>query len=450
VSMTADGTAGMWLESGEPVVLGPPLGGATGEGTVYEVAGRPQWVAKVFHRSLTDLQSKLDKVAAMVQSPPRGAVQPDGLIVLTWPESVLAGESGPLGYVMPRIGTASSVELHTMSNPSNRMDPMPTDPQWTRNATWGHLVNVAANLCLAVEVVHRVDAVIGDFQERNILVSDTTRVTLVDCDSMQFTDRTGRRFLCGVGRPEFTAPELAGVNLRTHAREKESDLFALAVHIHQLLMAGNHPFLRGEWTLPGDQPDALTLAKSGDWAGGPNSRLRTHPMAPPLSFLPTDIQQYFTRAFTAGARDPSARPTAAQWRVALSRIGLTTCSRDVHQVPVGCAFCPWCVIDVERASRKQRQDWLRPGDSTGSQSALSSSSTGPMLAGGRTTTPKKEPDRVFGMSTRVYLTVLLSVVLIVVALAAFIIWALLSGATTFGAGGSAPPEAILTDVLVRE
>ena len=73
-----------------------------------------------------------------------------------------------------------------------------------------------------------------------------------------------------------------------------------------------------------------------------------------------------------------------------------------------------------------------------------------MLAGGRTTTPKKEPDRVFGMSTRVYLTVLLSVVLIVVALAAFIIWALLSGATTFGAGGSAPPEAILTDVLVRE
>ena len=73
---------------------------------------------------------------------------------------------------------------------------------------------MAANLCLAVDTVHRVDAVIGDFQERNILVNDTTRVTLVDCDSMQFTGADGHQFLCGVGRPEFTAPELAGVDCR--------------------------------------------------------------------------------------------------------------------------------------------------------------------------------------------------------------------------------------------
>ena len=52
----------------------------------------------------------------------------------------------------------------------------------TKHPTWSHLVNVAANLCLALESVHRVDAVIGEFQERSILVSDTTRVTLVDCD----------------------------------------------------------------------------------------------------------------------------------------------------------------------------------------------------------------------------------------------------------------------------
>ena len=74
--------------------------------------------------------------------------------------------------------------------------------RWTarrpRHASWLHLVNVAANLCLAVENVHHVDAVIGDFQERNILVNDTTRVTLVDCDSMQFTDAAGHQFLCAV------------------------------------------------------------------------------------------------------------------------------------------------------------------------------------------------------------------------------------------------------------
>ena len=217
-----------------------------------------------------------------------------------------------------------------------------------------HLVNVAANLCLAVDVVHRVNAVIGDFQERNILVNDTTRVTLVDCDSMQFTDASGQQYLCAVGRPEFTAPELAGVDLAVTAREKPSDLFALAVHIHLLLMAGNHPFLRGAWTGGGEQPDAMTLAKAGQWAGGPNSPLRTHPLAPPVDFLPGTIQRLFERAFTDGARDPSSRPSAAEWRAALQALRVGNCPRG-HQVPIGTEQCPWCRIDDERANRKAQR-----------------------------------------------------------------------------------------------
>jgi hypothetical protein len=46
------------------------------------------------------------------------------------------------------------------------------------------------------------------------------------------------------------------------------------VHTHQLLMEGNHPFLRGNWVGDGRQPDAMSLARTGEWAGGPNSRLR--------------------------------------------------------------------------------------------------------------------------------------------------------------------------------
>jgi len=210
-----------------------------------------------------------------------------------------------------------------------------------------------------VETVHHVDAVIGDFQERNILVNDTTRVTLVDCDSIQFTDRSGGTFLCAVGRPEFTAPELAGVDLAVTARQKPSDLFALAVHIHLLLMAGNHPFLRGDWTGGGQQPDAMSLAASGEWAGGPGSRLRTNPLAPPIDFLPPEIQQLFTRAFTDGARDPAARPSAATWRAALQRIQITTCVRG-HQIPVEADPCPWCVIDDERVNRKAQRHMSVP------------------------------------------------------------------------------------------
>jgi DNA-binding helix-hairpin-helix protein with protein kinase domain len=346
-------TSVLRLGGGIGVRLGAVLARA-GEGTIQEVVGHPEWVAKVFHPDLKDRAAKCAKVAAMIESPPLGAVQADGFVVLTWPLHLVDGDGGPVGYIMRRVDTSDAVEIHTVSNPSNRLNPLASAPQWTPHVTWLHLVNVAANLCLAVDVVHRVDAVIGDFQERNILVNDTTRVTLVDCDSMQFTDAAGHQFLCGVGRPEFTAPELAGVSLAVTARRKPSDLFALAVHIHLLLMAGNHPFLRGQWTGGGEQPDAMTLAKAGHWAGGPGSPLRTHPLAPPVNFLPDNIQRLFVRAFTDGARDPSNRPSAAEWRTALQGLQVRTCVRG-HQVPVETEQCPWCRIDDERATRKTQR-----------------------------------------------------------------------------------------------
>ncbi len=341
------------LADGARVELGALLAKA-GEGSVYEVVGRPDSVIKIFHPALGDLAAKVDKVAAMAATPPPGAVQSDGFAVLTWPQQLVLKDDRPVGYLMARADTATAVEIHSLSNPSNRANPLPGSPQWTTDADWAHLVNAAANLCLAVQVVHRVDAVIGDFQERNILVSDTTRVTLVDCDSMQFTDKNGRQFLCGVARPEFTAPEVAVLNLRTQAREQPSDYFALAVHIHLLLMAGNHPFMRGMWNGLGEQPSALELAKSGDWAGGLNSRLQPHPLAPPPTFLPATIQALFSRAFGDGVTDPNLRPSAEQWREALLAIIFTRCTGgSAHQIPKGCAQCPWCDIDNERQKRRR-------------------------------------------------------------------------------------------------
>lgn len=342
------------LDGGGELSMGAVIAKA-GEGTVFEVMGHPEWVAKVFHPALGDLAAKVEKVAAMVGVSPPGAVQPDGFVVLTWPVHVLSDSGGVVGFVMSRVDTRNAVEIHSISNPSNRADPLPSAPQWTRGVTWVHLVNIAANLCLAVEAVHRVNAVIGDFQERNILVADTTQVTLVDCDSMQFIDGSGWQYLCGVGRPEFTAPELASVNLRERARERPSDLFALAVHIHLLLMGGNHPFMRGTWTGAGDQPDALSLAQSGAWAGAPGSLLARHPLAPPVTFLPDEVQRLFVRAFIDGARDPSVRPSAAEWREALLRIQVVTCPRGTHQMPAEADPCPWCAIDDERAQRKAQR-----------------------------------------------------------------------------------------------
>jgi DNA-binding helix-hairpin-helix protein with protein kinase domain len=220
VTSSGDRAAGFRLSGGDDIELGPVLARA-GEGLIHSILGHPDLVAKIFHSTLHELESKLDKVAAMVASQPHGATQDDGFFVLTWPMQLIRRDHRPAGYAMARIDTSNAVEIHTLSNPSNRARPLPSAPQWPADVTWGHLLTVAANLCLAVEVVHRVDAVIGDFQERNILVSDSCRVTLVDCDSMQFTDAAGRVFLCGsAGRssapPSWSAPICAAVHAASH------------------------------------------------------------------------------------------------------------------------------------------------------------------------------------------------------------------------------------------
>ncbi len=342
----------MTLQNGTPIQLGERLAKA-GEGTVWDVVGRPEWVAKIFHPDLKGLVAKREKVTAMTRVKPAGTVSRDGSIVLTWPQHLVLEGGVVRGYVMPKVDTRTTVEIHSVSNPTDRRGPLPNQPQWPRRADWAFLLNTAANLCIAVEAAHRVGAVIGDFQERNILVSDTSRVTLVDCDSMQFTAASGRRYLCDVGRPEFTAPELRNVDLKKTPRDRSSDLFALAVHLHLLLMNGNHPFSRGVWTGPGEQPGASVLAADGHWAGGPRSLLRTHRLAPPPSILPDPIQELFAQAFTYGAAYPTSRPPASEWRQALRAITTVRCRLNPsHRYPSHNQICPWCTLEQARATRR--------------------------------------------------------------------------------------------------
>ncbi|MBF6355154.1 hypothetical protein IU449_11480 [Nocardia higoensis] len=334
------------LDDGRVVRLGKELASA-GEGVVSEVIGHPEWVAKIYHAHLPEqgLAARDRKVRAMAAAKPPGAEQADGFVVLAWPEHAVVGPDNRVrGFVMRRIDTVETVEVHRLSNPADRADPNPKGPQWPKKVTWLHLVNIARNLCRAVDTAHTAGAVIGDFNERNILVADTTLVSLVDCDSFQF--RSGSTVHpCGVARPEFLAPELASVDLARHIRDKSSDLFVLAIHIYLLLMAGNHPFSRGDWTGRGEKPDALALAVGGHWAGGARSKLKCHPAAPEVGMLPVPVRDLFERALGAGARQPARRPSAAEWERALAAITSSRCARDTtHYYPDRSRDCPWCAL----------------------------------------------------------------------------------------------------------
>lgn len=158
------------------------------------------------------------------------------------------GNGNFAGYVMPFVGDA--VPIVDIYNPTLRAQKLPGMNRF-------YLHRMARNLAAAVEAVHDCGYVIGDLNESNILVTNTALVTIIDTDSFQVQD-----WLCPVGKPDYTPPELQGKHLRTERRSRAHDHFGLGVLLFQILMGGNHPF-RGNWQGTGDSPQVPTRSSRG-------------------------------------------------------------------------------------------------------------------------------------------------------------------------------------------
>ncbi|MFT4122437.1 MAG: hypothetical protein QM635_01235 [Microbacteriaceae bacterium] len=310
------------------VSLGRTISSA-GEGLVAEIADRPATAVKIFHALASGAgllsvnrrpEERLRKVAVMAELPPPARVQADGHVVLAWPEELVYEGDVAVGYTMPRIAWTRTMELHELVKIRHGARVPAHIPAWAPTFAFRNRVHTAVNLCRAVEVVHSTGAIIGDFNERNILVDETARVSLVDTDSMQFIAPDGELFTCDVGHRDYTAPELLGHDLALTRRGAEADHFALAVHIHRLLLGGLHPFLGGEWTAGVHRPAAIELARAGHYVGGPRSPLAPTSRHPDPRRLPTPVRELFDRAFRLGALRPLDRPGPAEWVTVLERL----------------------------------------------------------------------------------------------------------------------------------
>jgi hypothetical protein len=332
------------------------------EGVIYEALGEPDVAFKQFTSPKLLREPELQsRIATMLAAPPPGwREQSSEHVLLTWPLDVVGDGNRFVGYVMPRIDTDHAVEVHVLSNASDRLKPGPKTPQWVSGFTWKYLVQVAANLALATDVLHASGCVFGDFNDRNILVSDHALVTLIDCDSMQVPRPGGGAYLCRVGRSEFEAPELSNMDLAKTPRAPTSDLFPLAVHIHQLLFDGLHPF-DGVWHGRGEKPKRHVLARRGLYVYGKDHLLRPHNSCMGFDLVPKQCQSLFIRAFIEGARDPVRRPTGAEWHTTLvaMQAHLRTCERNrEHVYSDHLRTCPWCEQDQRVQAAEQRR--LRP------------------------------------------------------------------------------------------
>src|SRR5215467_10627228 len=132
--------------SGQPVRLGARLG-VGGEGNVHEVLGRPDTVAKIYHKPITP--ERAQKIAAMSSlawpALQRTAAWPSGLVV--------ADGQVPHGLLMPKVSGCK--DIHKLYSPKSRKSEFPA-------ADFRFLLYVAANVARSFAIVHQNHCVIGD------------------------------------------------------------------------------------------------------------------------------------------------------------------------------------------------------------------------------------------------------------------------------------------------
>lgn len=325
----------MRLDSGRSISLGSRLGGG-GEADVFEVIQEPDLVAKVYAKGKADA-ARAAKVAAMAAKRPEDPTEPLGHCSLAWPVESLHHDDGTFaGFVMPRISSGSHPILR-LYNPRDRRTALP-------GFTWRYLLRTASNLASAVDALHHAGYVVGDLNESNLLVEPTALVTIVDCDSMQVPDGMGGFFLCPVGKPEFTPPELQGADFAISSRTPESDAFSLAVLIFLVLMEGQHPF-SGVWMGQGNPPAISEAIGNGDFAFGGLGNMAPARHALPFTVLPQELRSLFLRTFGEGLAAPDRRATPGDWHAALERAesSLSTCPLNgQHVFSSHLGSCPWC------------------------------------------------------------------------------------------------------------
>ena len=301
--------------------------GKGGEGSIHEIEHMPEYVAKIFKPDKRSPERE-EKICKMTMN----NMPEDVLQCITWPLDVLYDENGFVGYVMKRVKSVASLsELYS-------------DTKYNLHIR----MYAAYNLCAAIDTIHSAGQVCGDLNPRNICINlnahdkDVYKVTLVDTDSYHFiTDK--KIYRCEVGLAEYLAPEIQKKvcgeitlkNAPLPTFTKETDLFALAVHVFCLLMGGSHPFAcakraNGQLSntmeqMAGEEigesvvaPQPIENIKSGFfpfWNYKYNIDIPAY--APEFVSLHPHLQKLFVKTFVDGYKNPKSRVQASEWLGAL-------------------------------------------------------------------------------------------------------------------------------------
>lgn len=315
------------IVDGVNVQLGKRIGRG-GEGEVFALENDVDRALKVY--TSTDVQQREAKIASIVN---RKIAQQSSWVA--FPLAIARHSDGRFaGFVMKRVN--GHKPLFELYSPGARKKNFP-------KADFRFLIRTAANVSRAVASVHRTGCVIGDINHSGILISEEAKVALIDADSFQIIDGANK-FLCRVGVPEYTPPELQGKKLSGIVRTANHDAFGLAVVIFQLLFMGRHPFV-GAFA-KGDMPMERAIFEHRFVY----SRIRDVGMTRPpgaasLDDFPREVADAFELAFSPNIE---RRPSAETWINILVKLEsqVTQCDQDnLHWYPQAAAECPWCRME---------------------------------------------------------------------------------------------------------
>ncbi|WP_129780365.1 hypothetical protein [Peristeroidobacter soli] len=314
------------------VALGRELGRG-GEGSVFEVAGHPDLVAKVYHSAPSS--EKAEKLRVMTR-----LAKPNLLALTAWPVDVLQGHDGSVhGLLMPKVDGYK--DIHALYGPKSRRTEFP-------EANWRHLIRAATNVARVFAVLHESDCIIGDVNHGGIRVRSDMTVKLIDCDSFQVR-ADGRTYFCEVGVENFTPPELQGRPFKGLMRTANHDNFGLAVLVFYLLMVGRHPFA-GRYGGRGEMPIEKAITEHR-YAYGRNARsllMEPPPFTPAALAAGSDIADLWERAFSQQAPHSGSRPAAREWVARLQTLesSAARCAQHPgHYFVASVGSCPWCAIE---------------------------------------------------------------------------------------------------------